>query len=274
MRALVKNKVLPDLRPEGGQAISEEHGNYYEELAQDLVLPEPHQINKLQCTFCEHNLCQYCNESSDKVLICPSCGTGYHECCSSLYSWKHNIGLPHIFRCTQCNGLIKLDKTTVYAINGIDLPDAHKELSVAEIEEEFQETETWTPEPEEISIVPSFSESEETKIQEEDIPTIIEEPKIEEPLASPKKSPPRMGLFGPVHGQKAKPIKSELSTATKDEIPTIINKTKESISVSELRARRQERRKKRDISVVVCPVCSTYVKGNVNVCPKCGCPVR
>ena len=116
LNGLAKNKALPDLLPEGGQAIDRDKIEYYNNLSHSL---EPLQTNQVPlCRLCNALQCNFCGSAEDLPKKCPNCGTQYHECCAALYAWKINIGVKHIFRCMTCGMLIKLSEETVYKING------------------------------------------------------------------------------------------------------------------------------------------------------------
>ncbi|MHA1645935.1 MAG: hypothetical protein ACTSVU_03130 [Promethearchaeota archaeon] len=284
LMSLVKNKVLPDLRPEGGQAISEEHQQYYLDLAVPLEIPDEVVKSNLTCGLCENFICQYCNSVNDKLKVCPSCGYAMHECCSALYSWNYNIGLKNIFRCPNCGTIIKLDNTIVYQINGEDIPSE----SIKNIEEELHETqseETWIPQEQTLE--------EQLKIEENVIKTTREaapqnltniEKENEESTHSAENGPvvKRMGLFGPVYGKNTK--KRESSKTTLEE-SSVINSQPQKAQAQDVETTIPksigksiaERRRARATSTrrtMVCPVCSSYVKPGTKHCPKCGCPIH
>jgi len=144
LEGLIKNKLLPDLRPEGGQAIAPEHSLYYQDLALELEDANPVELLSLKCVFCEEKKCQYCNNIEDYIRQCPSCGTAMHECCASIYSWNYNIGLKNIFRCPGCNTLIKIDERNVYTINGEEMP-ANLKMTDNNEKAIGETLETWNP---------------------------------------------------------------------------------------------------------------------------------
>lgn len=281
LRGLVKNKVLPDLRPEGGQAIDPQHQAYYQDLAMDLEIPKIHQLQNLSCTLCNGKICQYCNDIKDSLGTCPSCGAGLHECCAALYSWTYNIGIKNIFRCPKCNTILKLDERRVYEINGESLPGEFEEDIPLDAEDE-----TWNPEIEEESAQtvqePTMNETESSSTdieiisQEKANPTSTEEESDME-----QKVQKVGGFFGPKITIKKRNVTSGEEEEEKTEItppaPTVPEKKVETPDPQEVRARLAARRNKKRTSgpkIIVCPVCSSYIKPGVKTCEKCGCPIR
>lgn len=259
LAGLIHNKVLPDLRPEGGQAISDQHKLYYLDLSLELNQPPIHKREHLKCHLCEDGLCQYCDDSKDILKTCPSCGIALHECCSALYSWNYNIGMKNIFRCPGCGSLIKLNEKTVYRVNGaeflneVEAKDHEKPIETDEIEEK------WKPEtlqkPETMNILISDSNKSNNQGKEK------------------KVLKTKMGLFGP------RPVTSKNSVASTQvkndsSARTITPERQKKNTTAELRLRREKRREATKSQVVVCPVCSSYTKPGIAKCPKCGCPIR
>ena len=55
--------------------------------------------------------CSICFLKTDKpVAACPNCKTDAHKTCWAKWAKRSNIGIPNVFRCFQCFGLIKLEK--------------------------------------------------------------------------------------------------------------------------------------------------------------------
>ena len=87
---------------------------FYEKLAVDLITlsPDDEEI----CTICEQEVCPICEAHSDEIHKCFNCNTKFHGCCAAKYSLAKNIGFMHIFRCPQCETLLKLDEEYVNMI--------------------------------------------------------------------------------------------------------------------------------------------------------------
>ncbi len=265
--ALAKNKVLPNLRIDGGQEIEPDKKIYYENVAKQLVAAKS---GSESCIVCGKDLCEYCNQPDDK-LECPICGKGYHECCGALYAWKKNIGLKNIFRCISCGGLVKLDERAVYEINGETFPGDEVEMTPEALEEEMQEEETWSP-----------GESEADETTEEAPETKPEEKVSSEANNNDKKQngkfKVRMGLFGPTpvglnkEGDDAGTEDEALATvsAPASEEKTLSKEEKAAMARKRLAERRKSR--KSSTGIRLCRVCSKRLKPNERICPNCGSP--
>ncbi|UYP46344.1 hypothetical protein NEF87_002629 [Candidatus Lokiarchaeum ossiferum] len=259
LAGLVHNKILPDLRSEGGQSISDQHKLYYMDLSLELNQPPIHQRLKLKCNLCEDGLCQYCNNSSDLLKTCPSCGIALHECCSALYSWNYNIGMKNIFRCPSCGSLIRLDEKTVYRVNGVEFLNEIGENTKEKTLEPEEIEESWKPE--------SIQKPKPIKIPS----SIGRQTSNHETKRKPLKT--KMGLFGPRPVPSNRDVEFNPTIENKDD-SLIKPEPQKKITVAELRLRREKRRESTKSQVVVCPVCSSYAKPGTVKCPKCGCPIR
>lgn len=99
---------------EDGFQVLEEDKTFYERLAADLISLSSDEEEK--CSICQEELCPICEAYSDEIRKCFNCGAKFHGCCASNYSIKHNIGFNHIFRCPQCETLLKVDEELVIMI--------------------------------------------------------------------------------------------------------------------------------------------------------------
>ncbi|MHA1521846.1 MAG: hypothetical protein ACTSRK_16845 [Promethearchaeota archaeon] len=262
--ALAKNKVLPNLREEGGQEIDPDKKIYYENVAQQLI---PSKTGSGTCVICGKDLCEYCNQTNDK-LECQICGKAYHECCGALYSWKKNIGLKNIFRCVSCGGLVKLDERTVYEINGETFPDDEVKITPEALEEKMEEEETWSP------------DEKEEEIPEETLETTSEG--LEAPIAEDNgtkqngKFKVRMGLFGPTpvglnkDGDDNGAEEKKSASAPVPEEKVLSSEEKAAMARKKLAERRKTR--KSNTGIQICRVCSKRLKPNEKICPNCGSP--
>lgn len=260
---LAKNKTLPDLH-EGGQIIDDDKKQYYENIAKPL---EPAKATKeSQCVICEKKLCKYCEDEKD-LMKCPACGEIYHSCCSGLYTWKYNIGLKHIFRCLNCQSLIRMDEDFVYEMNGEAPPSAKKILSKEELEESTKEQETWEPEKEEKPEEKDLVEKQKQQSEEEKTPQSSDNTTV------------KMGLFGPMRvAKKGTSPKSdtpkEKPEKTQDKTSPVKKETKQGGSTSLAARRREGRTRKSTGSSRICPMCSTPIKPGQKTCPNCGSPIH
>jgi hypothetical protein len=236
---LVRNKTLPELRPGGEQVIEGSNKANYERLSKNLVpitLADPP-----KCALCNADKCTYCNSESDVLMKCPTCGKQYHECCSANYAWRYNIGLKYIFRCVECDQMIKLNEERVYLINGESKNTEGDESTqvLADSQLNKENTETWTP-PQE----------------NKPIETPVHAQKTESSNNSSEKKTNEKNA--PVQNSKSVPPTSTESS------PLIKEKPKEE-TPAELRARR----KSSGPTIRMCPICSSIIKPQENVCPKC-----
>lgn len=107
---------------------------FYEKLAVDLITlsPDDEEI----CTICKQEICPICEAHSDEIHKCFNCDTKFHSCCAAKYSLANNIGFMHIFRCPQCQTLLKLDEEYVHMIYQEELEEKLEELPIIEQTEE------------------------------------------------------------------------------------------------------------------------------------------
>jgi len=121
LQALTKNKRLASLnQPSGNIYIDEENKEFYENLAAELLTPEPGQTGV--CHLCGNEICQECNEEFLDLLKC-TCGVYFHEEHIGQYSFENNIGLPHIFRCPNCDNLLRMDESVVSLLRHTVCPE-------------------------------------------------------------------------------------------------------------------------------------------------------
>lgn len=108
---LVKRKSLEVLTPLGGNRyIDDEHHAFFANMASNLVTPTS---GFKPCSLCGMDICPTCGDPSDAPFVCPSCTTSFHDCCAARYSVQHHIGIKYIFRCPNCDALLKIDPDKV-----------------------------------------------------------------------------------------------------------------------------------------------------------------
>ena len=215
---------------------------FYERLAVDLISlsPDDEEI----CTICEQELCPICEAHSDEIHKCFNCSAKFHSCCAAKYSLAKNIGFRHIYRCPQCETLLKIDEEYVNIIYEEDL------------EEEFPEIDTERvipPEPEEL-------EYEQEQLEEEISPEGLKS------LTPPSEATKKVkvgGFFG-------KEIEIKL---TKESKPTAeaqqpIRTMEKPVSITTLKPPR----KRGAGSIKLCKICGATLQ-NTNSCPICGAKV-
>ncbi|MHA2257308.1 MAG: hypothetical protein ACXACO_04925 [Promethearchaeota archaeon] len=251
--SLIQNKKeFKVLTTEASQVLAEDKV-FYERLAVDLISlsPDDEEI----CIICEQELCPICEAHSDEIHKCFNCDAKFHSCCASKYSLVKNIGFKHIYRCPQCETLLKLDEEYVDLVYQEELEeelpeiDAHMNI-VNESEEEFVE--------EEIT-----DESEEDFIEEVE----IEERILEEiPTDSTPETTKKVkvgGFFG-----KEIEIKIKNDTNIAQEAQRKPKEQEPPVSITSLKPPR----KKRTASIKLCKICGATLKNTRN-CPMCGAKV-
>jgi rubrerythrin len=113
--------------------INKEDYRFYSQLAKNLI-PSPKDVPGIKCFFCNDEICPVCADINDIPLRCSNCGVSFHKCCITNYTIEHNIGIPHIFRCPNCDILTKINQDEIV------LPEDPTIKSADEyIEEEFRE---------------------------------------------------------------------------------------------------------------------------------------
>ncbi len=215
---------------------------FYERLAVDLISlsPDDEEI----CTICEQKLCPICEAHSDEIHKCFNCSAKFHSCCAAKYSLAKNIGFHHIFRCPQCETLLKLDEEYVNMV--------YEE----ELEEEYPEIETERvipPEPEEL-------EYEQEQFEEEISSEGLKPPT---PPSEATKKVKVGGFFG-------KEIEINLKKESKPtaEAQQPIGEMEKPVSITTLKPPR-----KRGVgSIKLCKICGATLQ-NTNNCPICGAKV-
>ena len=137
LSSLIKNKrEFNIIRPDEEQKqYLEEDKIFYERLAVDLISLSPE--DEENCSICQLELCPICGAYSDEIHKCYNCGSKFHGCCSARYAIMNNFGYNHIFRCPQCETLLKLDEEYVNLV----YDEEFKTSQILEIEEgPIQET--------------------------------------------------------------------------------------------------------------------------------------
>ncbi len=310
LKGLAKNKKLPDLIPEGGQAVDPAHKLYYESLATSL---EENKDPNLVCSICQDVHCNYCNNTGDLPKSCPQCGINYHECCAALYSWKNNIGLKHIFRCKNCGVLIKLNEHSVYMVNN-EKPPQEIEYDEKTLDTIFGQTaghegslEFFQPDiHNESHAEQALSDALGSLSENPPQQSIEQESPLEESKNSPNgidSDPSQKGIITP-SGKKIKYVRTMFGTLqpviegdsneikAEDEENGVIttNKPKEesrnsiqaeheskeqksSDDTDQKANSEQIKRRERKPRIKICSFCSSYVSPNEKICPKCQNPI-
>ncbi len=254
------------VQPGTSSQILEEDKIFYEKLAVDLISLDSEEEEK--CDICEKEVCPICSAYSDEVHKCFNCNEKYHACCAANYSISNNIGFNHLFRCIQCDTLLKLDEEYVEMIYEEEYEDQQKrDLIVSEIVEE--------------GIGEEYLEENhaEEQLSEEDYERVV----IGEGILNPEKlkSPPSLsktppdvtptkkvrvgGYFGQEISVKSNGLSNNLvPSATESLVSDTEGSTqvKEKISITTLRPPRKS-------TIKFCQMCGHTLRGP-STCPICG----
>lgn len=235
------------VHPELDNQILEEDKIFYEKLAVDLISLDPDDEEK--CDICEKELCPICSAYSDEVHKCFNCNAKYHACCAADYSISNNIGFKHLFRCIQCDTLLKLDEEYVEMI--------YEEEYLEEVEQDIENE----------GIMDEVVEEDISEVQTIDEITYDEEDQkitIGEGILHPEtlKLPPSLNNI-PQESSPAKKIRvggyfgKEATVKVEDS-----TQVKEKISITTLKPPRKS-------TIKLCQMCGFTLRGISN-CPKCG----
>ncbi|MBA7639071.1 hypothetical protein ES703_46728 [subsurface metagenome] len=215
---------------------------FYERLAVDLISlsPDDEEI----CTICEQELCPICEAHTDEIHKCFNCSAKFHSCCAAKYSLAKNIGFKHIYRCPQCETLLKLDEEYVNMV--------YEE----ELEEEYPEIET------EREISPK---SEELEYEQEQLEEEISSEGLKPP--TPPSEATKKVKVGGFFGKEIE-IKLKKESKPTAEAQQPIKGMEKPVSITTLKPPR-----KRGLgSIKLCKICGTTLQ-NTNSCPICGAKV-
>ena len=247
--SLIQNKKeFKIIKSDESEEILSEDQIFYERLAVDLISLSPDEQEI--CDICEQEVCPICELSSDEIHKCFNCNAKYHSCCAAKYSLAKNIGFKHIFRCINCQTLLKLDEEYVDMIYQEDLeeelPEELPEIELPEIKIEPEIEEPIIEEPEIV---------EDVKNEKEELPETIEQ-------APPDVKKVKLGgFFGQEITISKKDVKKDIIT----EIPEVIEASEEQVSITTLKPPR----KKGTSTIRLCKICGATIKNTPN-CPTCG----
>jgi hypothetical protein len=249
--SLVQNKTeFTVIQPSEQHPVLREDKIFYERLAVDLISLDSE--DKEVCDICQQELCPICELHSDQILKCYNCDVKYHSCCAAHYSIKNNIGFKHIFRCIQCDTLLKLDEDFVNLIYEEEYKSDREELTEEEVQLDTIE--------EEIEEEDLFEEGYLEPIEE-----ISEEHKIE---VETEKKVRIGGYFGQEILIKRKDNNQSSVLKVAEPVMNIRENLSEAvkpISITSLKPPKMR-------SIKLCKICGATIK-NVHICPNCGATV-
>jgi len=279
LRSLIQSKSeFIVVQPEEGDQIFEEDKIFYEKLAVDLISLDSDEEEK--CDICEREICPICDAHSDEVHKCFNCDAKYHACCAANYAIANPIGFNHLFRCVQCDTLLKLDEEYVEMI----YREEHEEEFEAEltelgieggiIEEDHIEAELFEEEQIEER---SFEEDEEELVIGKEIfgpeklrpPPRLAKPPPKlikpQPDLTPTKKVKVGGYFGVEITMKTNGLNNDLVPPATETIVSDSEGTtqvKEKVSITSLKPPRRS-------TIKFCQICGFTLK-STSFCPKCG----
>ncbi|MHA1150881.1 MAG: hypothetical protein ACTSR8_21890 [Promethearchaeota archaeon] len=292
--SLIKNRqefnvVKPNVDDE--YQILEKDKTFYERLAADLISLDVD--DKEICTLCQRELCPICEAYSDEIRKCFNCGASFHNCCAADFSIAHNIGFKYIFRCPQCETLLKIDEEfveDVYEESQITEDDYEvlelEDEQVDMIDEGSNETGSYIYQSLDeiqsgIASPPKEQVLDEKVIEAEPSESDIKPQQVETPPApppAPPEIPPGLrktktvkigGFFGKeitiedkssLTSEKASITQKELKHQTQPKVVEPVVKNK--ISITSLRPPRRG-------NIKFCKICGSSVTGSIT-CPNCG----
>ncbi|MFX0059122.1 MAG: hypothetical protein ACFE85_05190 [Candidatus Hodarchaeota archaeon] len=257
--SLVQSKIeFNVIQTDQDDHILEEDKTFYERLAVDLISLDSG--DKEICDICEQELCPICNAHSDELHKCFNCNVNYHSCCAAEYSIANNIGFKHLFRCVQCDTLLKLDEDLVNLI----FEEEHEEeetnnlgevKAIEEIIEEGYYDQTTSDEyysEEELNYNEEFVDAESSSYISQNEELITKKVRI-----------------GGFFGQEIEIKPKNAQTNDQHEISeTIINVSEESTQVQEkisITSLKPPRKK----LIKLCKICGATLS-NIHICPNCG----
>ena len=141
IKNLVKPKQLISLI-EGQEVkikIKKEDYDFYSRLAKKLKRTK--EETGIKCYFCQEDICPFCTNIYDIPLMCENCGSVFHNCCITNYTIRHNIGIPHIFRCPRCDILLKIKQDDIVKLEDDNIKNLEEYIETEDIKSQDQSLE-------------------------------------------------------------------------------------------------------------------------------------
>ncbi|MFW9946108.1 MAG: hypothetical protein ACFFDX_04685 [Candidatus Odinarchaeota archaeon] len=259
IKKLVKPKQLIEIQ-EPKIKIKKDDYYFYSHLAKTLKKIKPE--TGIKCYICQEDICPFCTNIYDIPLMCENCGSIFHNCCITNYTIQHNIGIPHIFRCPNCDILLKIKQEDIVK------PEDDKIKTVEEyIENEDIKTITKTPRIQEDIIKESANQQKDFLDESQDQGL--------EFLATPQNSPKTVrigGFFGKVYTVRKEGDKLVYQKISQNSNQDKIKKTKDAYITLSLNNQNLERDEDEG-NFMICPECHsklTKTVVSINSCPYCG----
>ena len=167
MEKLIKMKQLVSIFANQPAKISikKEDYEFYSRLAKKLILA-PQDKPGIKCQFCGGEVCPVCADVNDIPLMCPDCGTTFHKCCITNYTISHNIGIPHIFRCPNCDVLLQIDQDEIVQSENPEIESVEEYLD--NLENDYEEDESVEAEDAYDEMKHGVDKIEETEVESHD----------------------------------------------------------------------------------------------------------
>ncbi|MHA2397644.1 MAG: vWA domain-containing protein [Promethearchaeota archaeon] len=244
-------KEFKVLNTEDQDQVLKEDKVFYERLAVDLISLSAD--DEEVCSICEQELCPICEVHSDEVHKCFNCNTKFHSCCAAKYSLARNIGFKHLFRCPQCQTLLKIDEDYVNLVYEEDLEE---DITGTEIEEQ-----DLTEIPQQTEFVQE-QQYEEQRAEEES----YEELSADESTGLPQPPPEvtRKVKVGGFFGKEVE-VKINNNLPPVEVTQTIEEESEETVSITTLKPPR----KRGTATIKLCKICGATLQNTKN-CPMCG----
>ncbi|MHA1914770.1 MAG: hypothetical protein ACW990_17970 [Promethearchaeota archaeon] len=239
-------KEFKVLNTEDQDQVLKEDKVFYERLAVDLISlsSDDEEI----CSICEQELCPICEVHSDEIHKCFNCDTKFHSCCAAKYSLARNIGFKHLFRCPQCQTLLKIDEDYVNLVYEEELEDDYTgtELDEHDLTEIPQEVE--------------FDQEQSDEQEAYEAVNLIEPSALPQPPTEGTKKVRVGGFFG-----KEVEVKINSGSTPLDVAPILSDESEELVSITTLKPPR----KRGSTTIKLCKICGATLQ-NTQSCPMCG----
>ncbi|MHA1755605.1 MAG: RING finger protein [Promethearchaeota archaeon] len=241
--------------------ISVDDYKFYSNLAKELKPPQSWE--GLKCFLCNEVICPVCTDVYDVPFLCEDCNAGFHHCCITNYTITHNIGIPHIFRCPNCDVLLKIDADEITEVQGEEGITTVKEyIGIDDYSDiEFAEGENKPKLQVEIEIPKALrntlqlSKDQESKIKDD---KIILDDNVRKIRIG--------GFFGKFYSVRKVGNKIIYEKATGGPYQAIVTTERE----IKKKNKKEKSKVKKKILINICPICGTPIKKNQIRCNVCG----
>jgi len=266
LQGLTKSKRFSALNQPEHLVIDEDNKEFYEKLATDLLTPTPHEEQGL-CVFCNSEICD--SGIYTRVLKCYNCNSHFHEFHVGKYAFEHNIGLLHIFRCPQCDVLLKMEEHAVLVINDIPIEQEPMDFGFESSEEEY------TPESMEME-VNMESVLDHKEYESEEFIEMVEEESVSVPINGNGQAVPlRPSGFSFFHSPAANGAKLQQGSSSVKSVEQPYDSFSQTEPEESATSYKREESKPRRRSAsarkfMVCRICGTSNNVYSKKCKNCG----